>query len=881
MTISEVKKSLNIIDVARHLGVEILKGEKASCPFHTDKKPSFQFSSEKQIGTCFSSNCTAGTMDVISLTEKKLNLTTHEAINYLKQNCMSSSILIESAAPTSKENNLTPQERKELLKKVYNYFRNGYHLRKDNLGRNYMQSRNIEVEALENAGINLGYNSAQFHHRERFSLAEKYNFCKIGLLKENSNSKTGIGFTPWASHCVIFPLKNKQGEVVSFYGRSTKYSSHFYLTERQGLFPKYPSTNTRTIILTESIVDACSLLQSLKITQEHTILALYGTNGYTAEHSEALSQLTDLEEVVLFLDGDEAGIKAVEKLSNQIHLENPKLAISKVNTPENEDVNSLLEGHTAEIYEELLQTRTVLFQKREKREETKENSSSITLQTTNPNNIIYNGQFATYEIKGGVKRNALDSLKITLLSKNPETNRKFRDKLDLYEHKQLKRYSKDAGEVICLDAELIETDLHLLIDELDDYRTNLSSQKGKDKAVKKKLTAQEIAQAVEFGKQKELFKAINNCIGKSGVVGENNNRLFLFVVAVSHLMKNPLNVIVQGSSGSGKSHLIKKISHLVPQERVKRYTRLSEKVLFNFGEYDLVNTLIIVEDYDGIGEEAEYAFRELISNRVLISGVSSKDEKNGEMGQSDKTVRGPIASMLATTKGEIYHDNSTRVFFISVDESEEQTSKIVAFKNQISAGEINPEIQKEQEELLQNYVGSLTPYSVKNPFLKQINLPVSHHQLRRLHELFTSFCEQITLLNQHQRQRRRASAGDGECIITEKEDVKIAIDLLFESIVLKVDELDGSLRLFYEELKKYALSKGSKDYKFTALEIRQHLNISKSQQHRYMTSLLEFEYVMKGGFANRGFEFKILYWDDNKALKQRIKKDLNEQLNKL
>jgi DNA primase catalytic core len=867
MTISEVKNSLNILDVARHLGVEVLKGEKASCPFHTDKNPSFQFSSAKQIGTCFSSNCNAGTMDVISFAEKKLNLTTHETINYLKQNCMNSSILIETVAtPIVK---ITEVARKESLKKVYNYFRNGYHLRKDNLGRNYMQSRNIEVEALENAGINLGYNSAQFHHRERFSLEEKYNFCKIGLLKENSSSKTGIGFTPWASHCVIFPLKNKTGEVVSFYGRSTKWDSHFYLTNRQGLFPKYPTSNTRKLILTESIIDACSLLQSLQITQEFTVLALYGTNGFTEEHNEALNQLTDLEEVILFLDGDEAGNIAVENLSLQLNQEHPDLTIAKVNTPTSEDVNSLLEGHTAEVYEQLLSARTFLF----KREKT---TSILRLDTQNPNNILYNGKYAHYEIKGGIKRNALDSLKITLLTINPETNQKFRDKLDLYEHKQLKRYSKDAGEVICLDSELIETDVHTLIDELDNYRENLENRSNQNKIQKNVLTPQETAEAVAFGKQKDLLAAINDCIGKSGVVGEEDNRLFLFVVAVSHLMKNPLNVIVQGSSGSGKSHLIKKISHLVPQERVKRYTRLSEKVLFNFGEYDLVNTLIIVEDYDGIGEEAEYAFRELISNRVLISGVSSKDEKNGEMGQSDKTVRGPIASMLATTKGEIYHDNSTRVFFISVDETEKQTSKIVAFKNQISAGEVNPNTQKEQEQKLQNFVNSLSPYTVKNPFLKHINLPVSHHQLRRLHELFTSFCEQITLINQHQR-----TVKNNE-VTTEKEDVKMAIDLLFESIVLKVDELDGSLRLFYEGLKAYAEEKGKQDYAFTQREIRMKFLISQSTVYRYMESLLTLEYIEKTytGKSNT-HHYKIVFWDDNKALKQRIKKDLNEQLSKL
>jgi len=40
------------------------------------------------------------------------------------------------------------------------------------------------------------------------------------------------------------------------------------------------------------------------------------------------------------------------------------------------------------------------------------------------------------------------------------------------------------------------------------------------------------------------------------------------------------------------------------------------------------------------------------------------------------------------------------------------------------------------------------------------------------------------------------------------EDVEIAIDIMFDSIVLKVDELDGSLRQFYEKLKEHIQKTG-------------------------------------------------------------------------
>ena len=87
--------------------------------------------------------------------------------------------------------------------------------------------------------------------------------------------------------------------------------------------------------------------------------------------------------------------------------------------------------------------------------------------------------------------------------------------------------------------------------------------------------------------------------------------------------------------------------------------------------------------------------------------------------------------------------------------------------------------------------------------------------LRRLNELYQCFVKQITLLNQYQREKD----AEGR-LITQKEDLEIACEILFESIVLKVDDLeDGSLRQFFEKLKNYVLEKG-KHYEFTQREVR-------------------------------------------------------------
>ena len=144
--------------------------------------------------------------------------------------------------------------------------------------------------------------------------------------------------------CVTFGLKDVQDKVVSLYGRfvtQSTLSKHYYTPDRKGLYPCYPDKQTTSLILTESIIDAASLLQCKAITKDHNILALFGTNGLTAEHTVAISRLENLKEIILFFDGDDAGKAANKKQGKYLQDFYPNIKISIVNTPENKDINSM------------------------------------------------------------------------------------------------------------------------------------------------------------------------------------------------------------------------------------------------------------------------------------------------------------------------------------------------------------------------------------------------------------------------------------------------------------------------------------------------------------------------------------------------------------
>ncbi len=449
-------------------------------------------------------------------------------------------------------------------------------------------------------------------------------------------------------------------------------------------------------------------------------------------------------------------------------------------------------------------------------------------------------------------------------------------KLDLYEFNQVEKSCKIAAEKLGLRKDLLEQDLEQLMSLLEFYKDKKLHQKQNGQTNKIQIPTETVTRCIEFLKRKDLINEFNKLIGKAGITGEETNRILLFVIASSYKMSETLHALIQGSSGSGKTRLLKIISHLMPDEDVKRYTRVTDNSFYNQDEYFFVNKLVCFEDLDGLKEDAQLAVRELQSNEILRTSTSLKD-KNGSITGGERTVRGPIASLSCTTKGETYEDNISRSFLIAVDESREQTLRVIDYQNKRASGSISKEDEKRVQRFVQNCIRMLKPYEVINPYATKIKLPEEAHKIRRLNELYQSFVRQITLLNQYQRKKDRQGR-----LITDKEDLQTACDILFESIVLKVDELDGSLRQFFERLKDYVNNRKSETDDFTQREIRQTFNISKAQCSRNFNRLQSMEYITSRYSNNqRKVSYKIDYWDNYAKLRAKIKDDLTNQINEL
>ncbi|MEJ0101414.1 MAG: CHC2 zinc finger domain-containing protein [Bacteroidota bacterium] len=882
MEISLIKQQLTISQVLQHYGLKPDKNNRLLCPFHNDKNPSLQIYPVTNTYCCFSSNCNAGTGDAIQFIQLKESCNKHEAlvkaasllnpglagtggsIAAPQQPGTAAKLFIEAA----------PLEKIAVLTKLFKYFAKALPLTKKAV--DYLQSRGIDYKQHE-----TGYNSGDWHHK----LNEK-NFIasceQYGLLK----ARAAAGFTVWAKDCIIFLLKNQDNKIVSLYGRSITNNDdnrHFYLTGREGLYPGYPSLQTKKLILVESIIDAASLLQQKEITVHYEILSLYGTNGLTEEHIKAISALPQLEEIILMLNADEPGEAATHKHAHTLHVLHPHLRITRTHLPAGEDVNSVLCTHDdAGVLQNIIEGRTdFIFSIENKKSEIIPISQQSKLNVSNPELLIYDNCELYFEILGGIKITGLDRMKVTLKVQRKEAPLRGVGGLpqwysfDLYNQVQREQTINNVAETLEVSTQQTTQTFTNLITELESHRIKkIEALQPKEKQPHE-ITAAQRQTAINELKKPKLLQRTGQLLQQCGIVGEENNSLIAYLVYTVRKQLVPLHIMFLGSSGSGKTYLQERISDLIPEEDKLEITQITENALYYFKQEELKNKLLLIEDLDG-AMTVFYPLRELQTKRRISKTVTLKDSK-GNLKTITLTVEGPVCVSGCTTKEKIYEDNANRCILLYTDQTRDQDKRINEYQTKLSAGEVNKERESQYKELFKNMQRVLRPINIINPYAKYIELPEQVFKPRRTMTLLLGFIEAITFYHQYQREVKKDSNGQ-LFIETAIEDIEATFTLLKDVLFSKSDELSKATREFLEKLKELQQQSGNET--FNARAIREQLRINLGNMKRYLAELMRYGYIKANGnrYRKGSYEYNIIKMDEYEALKSSIEQHLQSIL---
>ncbi|MBZ5365854.1 DNA primase [Staphylococcus aureus] len=319
--INEIKDKTDILDLVS----EYVKLEKRGrnyiglCPFHDEKTPSFTVSEDKQICHCF--GCKKGG-NVFQFTQEIKDISFVEAVKELGDRV---NVAVDIEVTQSNSNvqiasdDLQMIEMHELIQEFYYYA-----LTKTVEGEQaltYLQERGFTDALIKERGIGFAPDSSHFCHdflqKKGYDIELAY---EAGLLSRNEEN---FSYYDRFRNRIMFPLKNAQGRIVGYSGRTYTGQEPKYLNS-----PETPIFQKRKLLYNldkarKSIrkLDEIVLLEGfMDVIKSDTaglknVVATMGTQ-LSDEHITFIRKLTS--NITLMFDGDFAGSEATLKTGQHL-----------------------------------------------------------------------------------------------------------------------------------------------------------------------------------------------------------------------------------------------------------------------------------------------------------------------------------------------------------------------------------------------------------------------------------------------------------------------------------------------------------------------------------------------------------------------------------
>ncbi|MER2560913.1 MAG: DNA primase [Myxococcaceae bacterium] len=349
--IDEIRERVDMIALVQRHGVELKKSGrsyKGLCPFHQEKSPSFYVWADTRRFKCF--GCQAGG-DAISFVQRLLGKPFVDTVRDLAKEL---GIDLEAAVdPGMREK----QQIKDATDFAAQHFQQrlwdpaiGHH------AREYLRSRGLTDDLMRAFGLGwapVAWTDLADRLREQGLLAFGE---KAGLVSPRSK---GDGFYDMFRGRVMIPIRSPEGRTIAFGGRLLEGDEGpKYLNSKESrLYNKsevlYATDQARdeirkkkSAVLCEGYFDAIGLHQA---GVKHAV-ALCST-ALTPGHMALLSRL-EAKELVLLLDGDDAGRKAVERLAGPILAAGQSSRVAVL--PEGEDPDTFAKKQGADAVQQLV-----------------------------------------------------------------------------------------------------------------------------------------------------------------------------------------------------------------------------------------------------------------------------------------------------------------------------------------------------------------------------------------------------------------------------------------------------------------------------------------------------------------------------------------------
>ena len=846
-----IKRTTDLVRVVESYGVKLKRTGRnyvGRCCFHEDKTPSLIVTPDKGLWHC--PGCGAAG-NVIQFVARKEGISDREAALKLCQAIPgvkpASTLKPASAdAPTAPKPAapvLSPGETTRLLQRVVGFYAKTLH--KDRVGLDYLKARKLDDPTMLEV-FQVGYSNGTLPGVLPQAGEIVDGLKALGVLNQKGQEHF--------RGCITVPLFDSAGNVTGIYGRrvSGDEPHHLYLPgPRRGVFNSTAAKTNQTLFIAEAILDGMALWQA----GFKNVIAIYGTNGWTADHEQLLKD-NGTAEVFLCLDNDEAGRKGTEQLKEKVS--GMVKAVHVVQWPEGvKDANDFFLSRGPKDFEALLQALKPQAPPVSEHT-TKAGQEQITV-TADGFAAAYGPR--RYELRA-IEKPSPSRLKATIRATGDQ-GRFVIDTVDFYLSRSRRSFQSEAARLYKETVNTIETDTNRLIEQLEAYVQKRPTESASTVTL---VSDTDKAEGIKLGRQADLAGEILRDMERLGLVGEAVNKLAGYLVMTSRKLADPLALLILSGSGAGKSLVQDTLLQLCPDEDLIKLTSLSDRALFYKGEDSLKNKVLAVEEVAG-AEGAYYAIRNLISAKKLVIETTVKNPLTGQLTTQVNTVTGPTAVFQTTTQPDLDAETRSRFIVTSIDETPEQTRAILeAQRNSHTLEGLRR--RKQREAVIARHHAFqrlLRPLTVVNPFEPLLTYTEDRLAVRRDNPKYLNLILGITFLHQMQRTVKHDEAC-GDYIETTLDDIAIANELATALFGQALEDLSRPgqqlLALVFDYVQSQAAKQKTTADKitFSRRELREAIKWSEYQLRTYLDELARLEYVWPlAGRQGQPFRYRLLY----------------------
>jgi DNA-binding transcriptional ArsR family regulator len=267
----------------------------------------------------------------------------------------------------------------------------------------------------------------------------------------------------------------------------------------------------------------------------------------------------------------------------------------------------------------------------------------------------------------------------------------------------------------------------------------------------------------------EILRCLSGDLELTGLAGENNTALIIFLAATSRLFPSPLSVAVKGPSSGGKTYTVQSALRFLPPEACFTLTGASERALI-YTDEDLQHRMLVLYEADAIAKGGQGAY--LL--RTLLSEGEIRHETVKGFATLKITKSGPTGLIVTTTATGLDRELETRLLGLTITDTPEQTRAV--FKT--LCWNHDPDVDYERWHRLQRWL-STGQRNVVIPFAEQLAervLALAVRQRRDFGALLTLIRAHALL---HRASRDRNDGGAIVASITDYATVRELVAALF------------------------------------------------------------------------------------------------------